>query len=145
MESHHHHHQHYDLGLVVDVKRHHHHHTRRVYRLYANARIKIMTDVTVGHIVTDTIAYLDQNGNPMQVTPIPDSPPTWSKVADDTIDTLVVSADGSQATITAVGAGQDSVSLSVTVGGVTFAATQQLNVQAAPQVLTSVAIVAAVA
>ena len=141
MESHH---QHSDLGLVVTFQQRHHHHHRRVYRLYPNSRIKIMTDVTVGHTVTDTIAYLDQNGNPMQVTPIPDSPPSWSKVAADTVDTLVASADGSQATITAVGAGQDTVSMSVTVGGVTFAATQQLNVQAAPQVLTSVAIVATV-
>jgi hypothetical protein len=104
-----------------------------------------MTDVTVGHVVTDTIVFLDQNGNPMMVTPIPDAPPSWTKTAPDTIDTLAVSADGSTATIKAVGAGADTVMLSVIVGGTTFAATQNLNITAAPQVLTSIEIAGTVA
>lgn len=101
-----------------------------------------MTDVSVGHKVIDTIEYLDQNGNPMLVSPIPDSPPTWTKTAPDTTDTMVVLPDGTTATITAVAEGTDTVSLTIVVGGVTFAATQSLNITAAPQVLTSVKIAA---
>lgn len=118
---------------------------QKVYKLKPNRKIKIMTDVTVGHVVTDTIAYLDANGNPMLTVPTPDSPPTWANTADPTVDTMTVSADGSTATIDAVGVGTDTVTLTVVVGGVTFTATQQLSVDAAPQVLTSVAINASVA
>lgn len=103
-----------------------------------------MTDVTVGHKVIDTIQYLDRDGNPMQVPVVPDSPPSWVNMAAATVDSLTVAADGSSATINALGAGQDTVTLTVTVNGQTFIATQQLNIQAAPQVLSSVAIAAEV-
>ena len=145
--SRHHHHHHPDekLGFVVRVQgtKHHHHH-RQVFRLIEGAKIMATANVTVGHVATCEILYLDQMGNPMQVTPTPDSPPTWTKVADDTVDTAIVSADGMQDTITAVGPGQDTIGVTVVVGGQSFAASLQLNVQAAPQVLTSVAIVATV-
>lgn len=99
-----------------------------------------MTDVTVGHEIVYTIVYLDQNGAPMLATPVPDSAPVWSNLAAPTIDTMSVSADGSTDTVTAVGAGVDSVSVSVTVGGAVFSAVDQVSVDAAPQVLTSVAL-----
>jgi hypothetical protein len=123
----------------------HHHHNVRLYELHPHRSIHIMTDVTVGHTVTDDIIYLDQNGNPMKVSPTLDGPPVWSNIADATVDTLVVSADGTVATISALAEGQDSISLGVMVGGVAYKATQQLNISPAPQVLTSVDISATVA
>lgn len=74
----------------------------------------------------------------------PDAAPVWSNLAAPTIDTMTVSADGSTDTVSAVGAGVDSVSVSVTVGGVVFAAVDQVSVDSAPQVLTSVSLSAAV-
>jgi hypothetical protein len=103
-----------------------------------------MTDVTVGHTVIDTILFLDQNGNPMLVSPVPDSPPTWTKMAPDTTDTLAVSADGLTATILALAEGADTINLTVVVAGTSYAAKQDLNITAVPQVLTSVAIQATV-
>lgn len=99
-----------------------------------------MTDVTVGHTVVDTIIYLDQHGNPLLVTPTPDSPPVWANLAAPTIDSMSVSADGSTDTVQALGAGVDTVSVTVVVGGKTFTASQQLTINPEPQVLTSVAI-----
>ena len=110
------------------------------YRLYPNEEVKFMTNVSIGHTVVDTIVYLDQNGNPMLVTPVPDSPPVWTNVAATTVDTMTVSADGSTDTIAALAAGVDTVTVNVIVGGKTFTAAQQLSIAAAPQVLTSVAI-----
>lgn len=105
-----------------------------------------MTDVTVGHTVTDTIVYLDQNGNPMLAAVTPDAPPAWANAPSAPgIDALAVSADGSTATISTSAPGTDTITLTVVVGGKTFTATQSLNIQAPPQVLTSVAIAAAVA
>jgi hypothetical protein len=104
-----------------------------------------MIQVNAGHSVDCTIEYLDQNGNPMLTTPTPDSPPTWTNApAPAGIDTLTVSPDGSSAVLAtaAVDAtgGTDTVSLSVIVGGKTFAATLGVAISAAPQVLTAVAI-----
>jgi len=138
-------HHHVFLVVAVRHKRHHHRSWRiKHYRLEPNREVNIMTDVTVGHEVIDTIVYMDQNGNPMLVTPVPDAPPVWANIAAATVDTLTVSADGSTATLVAVGAGVDSVALTLNVGGVAFSATQQLNITAAPQVLTSVGIAATV-
>lgn len=99
-----------------------------------------MTDVTVGHQVVDTLVFLDQNGNPMQAPVTPDSPPVWANVADASVDTFTVSADGSTATVVAKSAGVDSVSVSVIVNGKTFTASQQLTLHDAPQVVSAVAI-----
>jgi hypothetical protein len=150
---HHRHHRHHHhprpalLVWVVDRQRQHHEWVwrYRIYPLSATKETCIMTEVTVGHIVTDTIVYLDKAGNPMLTPQTPDSAPTWTKTADDSVDTLAASGDGSTATISAVAAGQDTVTLTVIVGGQTFTATQQLNITDAAQVLTSVAIEASVA
>lgn len=131
------------LVVITLRDRNHYHHRQRIvnyYRLYPNEEVRIMTDVSVGHTVVDTIVYLDQNGNPMLVTPTPDTPPTWTNMAAATVDTMTVSADGSTDTIQALAAGVDTVTVNVIVGGKTFTAAQQLSIAAAPQVLTSVAI-----
>ena len=102
-----------------------------------------MVQVTVGHTVTNTIVYLDQNGNPMVTTPTPDSPPVWTdsgSTATPPIDSLSVSTDGSTATVTAQAAGTDELGVTVVVGGKTFTASVEIDISAAPQVLTSVAI-----
>lgn len=95
--------------------------------------------LNVGQSVPLTLTYLDQNGQPMTVTP--DSPPSWSN-GNTTVDTLVVAADGESATDTAVTAGTDSIAVSVVVGGASFSASLALTVAPPPQVLTSVEIVA---
>lgn len=99
--------------------------------------------VNVGHAVNMSIVYLDQNGNPMLAAPTPDAAPTWANSTPAT-GTLVAAADGMSAVETAVAAGADVVTLSVTVGGKAFSATLPITVAAAPQVLTSVDISAAV-
>ena len=100
-----------------------------------------MTDVTLGHKINLSIAYLDQNGNPMLTAPTPDAPPSWSNTTPAT-ETLAVDPTGNTATATTVAVGTDVIDLSVTVGGQTFTATLGVNVSPVPQVLTSVAIVA---
>ena len=100
-----------------------------------------MTDITLGHGLALSIAFLDQNGNPMLKTPAPDAPPAWSNTTPAT-ETLAVAADGLTAQATSVAVGTDSISVSATVGGAVFAASVIVNVNAVPQVLTSIAIVA---
>jgi hypothetical protein len=97
--------------------------------------------VSVGHTVDFAIAYLDQNGNPMLTTPTPDSPPVWSDTTAAT-GTLTPAANGLTASELANAVGADSVSASVIVGGQTFTSSIDVDVEAEPQVLTSIAIVA---
>ena len=101
-------------------------------------------NVTVGHTVSFTLVFLDQNGNPMLTTPVPDAPPTWSDTTPAT-GTLTPAADGLTATEKAIAAGSDTVNVSLMVGGNAFSASIDLTVEAAPQVLTSVQIAATVA
>jgi hypothetical protein len=130
------------LVVITLQSKSHRHRQRNVnyYRLYPNEEVKFMSAVSIGHTVVDSIVYLDQNGNPMLVTPVPDSPPVWTNIAAATVDTMTVSADGSTDTINALAAGVDTITVNVIVGGKTFTATQQLSIAAAPQVLTAVAI-----
>lgn len=128
-------------------RRHHHHHHRAILftvnnvgiTLYPNQEALLMTDITLGHGIDMAIAFLDQNGNPMLVTPVPDAAPVWTQTTPAT-ETLTVDAGGLTAHTKSVAIGQDSIGLSVVVGGATFSATLSVNVAAAPQVLTSVAI-----
>jgi len=100
-----------------------------------------MFPVTVGHVVNSTIEYLDASGNPMLTAPTPDSPPVWTNAPNPAgIDTLAVSPDGSSSALTTTAAGGDTLSVSVTVGGKTFTASESITISAAPQVLTSVQI-----
>ena len=92
-----------------------------------------------GHTAALSILFLDQNGNPMLATPVPDSPPVWTNTAP-AVDTLTVVTGGLSATDLAIAEGTDVISLSVIVGGKTYAATLPITVVTAPQVLTSVQI-----
>ena len=98
------------------------------------------TIVNVGHNIALSIGYLDQNENPMLTPVTPDAPPTWSNTATTT-ETLVVAAGGLTAETTAVSSGTDVISLAVIVAGVTYPASLNVTVDAAPQVLTSVEII----
>lgn len=102
------------------------------------------TKVTVGHSVALAIAYLDTNGNPMLVTPTPDAPAQWTHSADATIDTLTVAADGNSASVATLAAGADTVSLALAVAGAAFTASLAIEIDAVPQVLGSIQIVATV-
>lgn len=129
--------------------RHHHHHRVSVLLsvgtvsilLHPNVEEFLMTDITLGHGLDLSISYLDQDGNPMLVTPTPDSAPAWTQTTPAT-ETLVVGADGNTAHAQSVAVGSDSIGVTVVVGGTTFTASIIVNVAAAPQVLTSVGIVA---
>ena len=104
-----------------------------------------MITVNVGHTVENRIQYLDQNGQPMLVVPVPDSPPAWTNSPSPAgADTLTVTPDGLEADIAALEVGADTLSLSVMIGAQTFSATLAIVIAAAPQVLTSVAIISTV-
>jgi hypothetical protein len=137
------------FGLVllrVSVGRHRHHHGRPDYVVVEERTLTpngedIMNPVTVaiGHVVNFSIIYLDQQGNPMLVTPTPDSPPVWTD-APSPAGCVTFASTGSTATDTAVAAGTDTVGVTVTVGGVAFSASLGVVVSPAPQVLTSIEI-----
>ncbi len=100
--------------------------------------------VNVGHTVSFTLVYLDQNGNPMLTTPTPDAAPTWTDTTPAT-GTLTVAGNGLTASELAVAAGSDTVSVALAVGGTSFSASIGVTVQEAAQVLTSISILATVA
>ena len=95
--------------------------------------------VTVGHTVSFSLVYLDQNGNPMLTAPVPDAAPVWTDTTPAT-GTLTPAASGLTASELAIAAGTDTVNVAVAVGGKAFAASVDLAVHAAPQVLTTVGI-----
>lgn len=99
-----------------------------------------MTTATLGHNIGCSLAYLDANGNPMLTTPVTEAPPTWTNTTPAT-ETLKVAADGLTCELDTVAVGTDVVTVALKVGGVAFTATSAVEVDAAPQVLTSIAIV----
>lgn len=101
-----------------------------------------MTTVAVGHTIAMSIAFLDQNGNPMLAPTVPDAPPTWTNTTPAT-ETIVPAADGLSCVATAVAAGSDTVNLSATIGGKAFTASLSVTVDVV-QVLSSIAIKAVV-
>jgi hypothetical protein len=102
------------------------------------------TTLSVGHVLDMGLEFLDQSGNPMLTTPAPDAVPTWTGATPAT-ETLAVAASGLTCVGTPLAVGTDTVTVMLTVGGVAFTAVLDVTVTAAPQVLTSVAITAAVA
>lgn len=131
----HYHRRHARILLIVAVSNEH----SFAIILEPGKRVHVMTKVTVGHKIALSIIYLDQNSNPMLAAPTPDAPPTWSNTTPAT-ETLVAAADGLSANTTALAVGTDSVSLSLAVGSATFSASLSVEVDAAPQVLTSITI-----
>lgn len=100
--------------------------------------------LSVGHTASFTLEFLDQNGNPMLTTPVPDAAPVWTDTTPAT-GTLTAGTTGLTASELAIAAGGDTVTVVLTVGGVSFTASVSLAVASAPQVLTSVAIETTVA
>ncbi len=100
--------------------------------------------LSLGHTVTGKITFLDQHGNPMLTPVTPDAVPVWSNV-DTAVETVTASADGMSMSAVPAKVGVDTVTVVVTVGGVEFSATLDVEVTPEEQVLTKVAIAAAVA
>lgn len=98
------------------------------------------TDI-VGQTLPLSIAYFDQNGQPMQAAQTPDAVPAWTDTTPAT-ETLTIAPDGLTATALAIAAGSDEISVSLSVGGKPFSATLAVSVNPQPQVLTSIQIVA---
>ena len=153
-EHHHHHppHPHLRLALVVKTgsrRRHGHGHRWRHKKIIifepGVTHVATTDSVNVGHQIAFSINYVDTNGNPMLTPVTPDSPPTWTDAPSAAgVDTFTSSADGTTALLLATAAGSDTVSLSVTVGGVTFTASDLVTISAAPQVLGGVEITSVV-
>jgi len=80
----------------------------------------------------------------MLTTPTPDSAPVWTDTTP-AIGTLTAAPDGLTASEVAVAAGSDTVSVALAVGETNFSASIGVTVQEAPQVLTSISILATVA
>ena len=141
-----HHHQHLcSIMLIVGVHHGRRHHHRYEIFLTANRRSHLANViVTVGHKVSFTLVFLDQNGNPMLTTPTPDAAPTWSDTTPAT-GTLTAAPSGLTAVEIANAVGSDTVNVALSVGGTAFTASIDLTVQEAPQVLTSLQILATVA
>jgi hypothetical protein len=118
------------------------------HELHPHRRLRIMTPVTAGHKVSYAIAFFDANGNPMLATPTPDAAPTWNEAPSAPgIDTFTVDPSGLTAVVQtnpADAASSDVISVSVAVGGHTFAATDTVQISVAPQVLSSIGLVATV-
>jgi len=89
------------------------------------------------------IAYdTDTNGNPMQAQ-VPITSSTWTDApATPPVDTFTVAAGGATAVLQASAAGSDTVTVSAVINGVTYTATDQVLISAAPQVLGGIQIVA---
>lgn len=138
--SHRQHHRYYGEYCHKNPK----YHPTRVVFLAPGETIVSTVNSNVGHTVSMTLLFLDQNGNPMLATPAPDAPPVWTQTTPAT-DTLTAAASGLTAQSVALVVGTDEVDVDLKVGGVDFKALIDLNVQAAPQVLTSVQIAATVA
>ncbi len=125
-------------------------HRDAIVRLVVNHRsIKLLanevthmstTTVSIGHTVALALEFDDANGNPMLTPVTPDAPPTWTQTTAAT-GTLAASGDGLSAVYTPGAVGTDTVTVSLAVGGVAFTGTADINVTAAPQVLSSVKIV----
>jgi len=99
--------------------------------------------VVVGKTIALEVVYQDQNGNPMLSPVAPDAAPAWSN-ANPAGATLAAAADGLTCVATTVAPGVDTVGLSLNVGGQAFSASLAVEVDAPPQVLSSIAIKATV-
>ena len=113
--------------------------------LIPEREIHMATTINAGQNLPFSIAFLDQNGQPMVPAPKPDAAPAWSNRSPAT-ETLTASADGMTASAVGNAAGLDTVKVSLAVGGVTFNATLDVTVNAGTgtgsQTLTSIGIVA---
>ncbi len=130
-------------------RRHHHH--IRVALVIGNVAVELTpngvnhmaTSMNVGQSVPFSLAFFDQNGQPMAVTPTPDAAPVWSQTSSS-VETLTAAPDGLTASAAGVAAGTDTVKVELAVGGVSFSATidSTVNAVAPSQTLTSIGIVA---
>jgi hypothetical protein len=138
---HRHHHERHRLVLLVSYIDTHGDFTLRVHCLNPEGESPMNpVELQVGQTVDFAIVFLDQNGNTISPPPTPDSPPSWSDTTPPT-GTLTEAVGDLTASEVAVAPGTDTVSVSLTVGGVSFSASLPITVTAPAPVLTSIAIV----
>ncbi len=89
--------------------------------------INMATTLNVGQTLPLSIRFLDQDGKEMSPTPTPDSPPQWAQ-SNSLAELLTQTADGLSATVVASAAGDDTISLDMSVGGRAFSAILQVTV-----------------
>lgn len=146
------HHHHRRFHHHRSHRRHHHH--IRVALVIGNVAVELIPNGVIhmaytldaGKSENLAIEYLDQNGSPMAVAPVPDSPPAWAQT-NPSAESLTPAADGNTAVATGLAAGSDTIQLTVMVGGKSFQATVDATINAVvpSQTLTSVGIVASAA
>lgn len=95
--------------------------------------------INLGHKLSMALVFLDQNGNPMLTPPAPDAAPSWSNTTPTT-ETLTVASDGLSCAATQIALGNDTVQVSLNVGGTTLTASLDVSVTDVPQVMKSVVI-----
>src|ERR1700675_785341 len=101
-----------DVVIVFVVDTYHYrdrHHRHRFVRrqsiiLHPGRNHMAAVTVNVGHTVNCSLLFLDQAGNPMLITPVPDAAPSWSDSTPAT-GTLTVAPGGLTASELAVAAG----------------------------------------
>ena len=145
---------HYWRNLIAEWLRHRHHHLRHHKHHHVHVVLfvngvgvilnpgqleKIMITETLGHSIHFVITVLDQSGNPMLTQPAFDSPPVWAQTTAAT-ESLIVAADGASADAASLAVGTDSISATAIVGGKTFTASVAVEVDAVPQVASSISI-----
>lgn len=93
--------------------------------------------LTVGQNLSDSIVFLDASGAPMLTQLTLDALPTWTQATPAT-ETLTASADGLTFSGPVIAPGSDTVTVTVSVNGTAFKASQAVTADAAPQVFTSI-------
>lgn len=130
-----------------------HHHGRHPYRrvrpvliirgiaieLQPEEELHMAAIIRVGQTDEMSIIYLDQDGQPMDAPAVLDSQPVWSN-SNPVSETVMASADGMTSTQTGLEVGNDTIGLSVTVGGHDFTASLSVSIEPPAQVLTSIQI-----
>ncbi len=90
------------------------------------------TEQNVGQTLPLSIRFLDAAGQepqPGEVAPVPDSPPEWAN-SSPLIEGLSAAADGMTAAATGLAAGADTIRVTLRVGGIVYAATLDVTVNA---------------
>src|SRR3974390_1847397 len=128
-------------GVFLRVRTHSRHGgtLRKKVELIPNEKVTLMIEVTQGHTILNTITYLDTAGNPMLTPVTPDSPPAWTQ-QNAHVDALTISANGDECDALTEMPGQDVITVALTVGGVAYTASVNVQVDAPPQVLGSIEI-----
>lgn len=127
-------------------RRHRHHRLRQiaiVAFVHHHGKIHMSTAANVGQNILFAIQQFDTAGVPMPTPDAYDSSPVWSNT-NPAAETITAAPDGLTATGSVIGAGDDTVTVTVIVGGVSFTASESVVASAVVPKLGSIGIVATV-